>query len=113
MTTPSKTKAGDKGKGKDKDKAVVTAATISSESPAGSDNNGQLAVLVAEQVQETLYVLFAWRCLNAFACRTFFQPDEYYQALEPAWQMVFGPDSGAWLTWVRLPICATRLDPES
>lgn len=44
--------------------------------------------------------LFILRLINA-ACtdRTFFQPDEYFQALEPAWNLAFGPDSGAWLTW--------------
>lgn len=69
------------------DKAVVAVA-----SEATTPDAGQLA-------KETFYVLFSVRCINAFACRTFFQPDEYYQALEPAWQMVFGPASGAWLTW--------------
>lgn len=45
--------------------------------------------------------LFALRLINT-ACtdQTFFQPDEYFQALEPAWNLVFGPNSGAWLTWV-------------
>lgn len=44
--------------------------------------------------------LVALRLLNT-ACtdRTFFQPDEYFQALEPAWNLAFGPNSGAWLTW--------------
>lgn len=42
------------------------------------------------------------RLVNALCTgRTFFQPDEYFQALEPAWNLAFGPDSGAWLTWVR------------
>ena len=49
----------------------------------------------------TVCVLF--RVVNAFALCTFFQPDEYYQALEPAWQLAFGPESGAWITWVRCP----------
>jgi phosphatidylinositol glycan class B len=43
--------------------------------------------------------LIAFRTLNAFSIRTFFQPDEFFQVLEPAWQMAFGPDSGAWITW--------------
>ncbi|KLU89021.1 GPI mannosyltransferase 3 [Magnaporthiopsis poae ATCC 64411] len=47
----------------------------------------------------TFALLLAWRLANAFCVRTFFQPDEYFQALEPAWSVVFGPDSGAWLTW--------------
>ncbi|OQD81275.1 hypothetical protein PENANT_c028G02451 [Penicillium antarcticum] len=46
-----------------------------------------------------LLFLVAFRLLNAFTTRTFFQPDEYFQSLEPAWQIAFGPDQGAWLTW--------------
>ncbi|KAI9834849.1 MAG: hypothetical protein M1819_002757 [Sarea resinae] len=46
-----------------------------------------------------LLFLIAFRVLNALTIRTFFQPDEYFQSLEPAWQMVFGADSGAWITW--------------
>jgi GPI mannosyltransferase 3 len=54
--------------------------------------------------------LVAFRVLNAFCVRTFFQPDEYFQSLEPAWQIAFGEESGAWITWVRFhpPIC---IDP--
>ncbi|TDZ61676.1 GPI mannosyltransferase 3 [Colletotrichum trifolii] len=39
------------------------------------------------------------RLLNAWWVLTFFQPDEYFQALEPAWRMAFGEGSGAWITW--------------
>ncbi|KAK2761273.1 glycosylphosphatidylinositol anchor biosynthesis [Arachnomyces sp. PD_36] len=49
--------------------------------------------------QNILLFLIAFRILNAFCVRTFFQPDEFFQSLEPAWQMVFGEDSGAWITW--------------
>ena len=45
--------------------------------------------------------LVAFRIVNALSIRTFFQPDEYFQSLEPAWQIAFGTDSGAWITWVR------------
>ncbi|RMY74269.1 hypothetical protein D0862_14142 [Hortaea werneckii] len=45
------------------------------------------------------FLLFAWRYANAASLRTFFQPDEYFQALEPAWKLAFGPESGAWITW--------------
>ena len=48
-----------------------------------------------------LLFLIAFRVLNALSIKTFFQPDEYFQSLEPAWQMAFGVDSGAWITWVR------------
>ena len=45
--------------------------------------------------------LAALRLVNALMVKTFFQPDEYFQSLEPAWGLAFGPRSGAWLTWVR------------
>lgn len=51
---------------------------------------------------DILLFLVALRIVNAFCVRTFFQPDEFFQSLEPAWQLVFGSDSGAWITWVRL-----------
>ncbi|KAH7041042.1 Alg9-like mannosyltransferase family-domain-containing protein [Microdochium trichocladiopsis] len=86
-------------KSRTKDNAVVAAPAEASAAAEAGAKAEEVAKLVAQQARETLYVMFAWRCINAFACRTFFQPDEYYQALEPAWQMVFGPDSGAWLTW--------------
>lgn len=50
--------------------------------------------------RDILLFLIAFRILNALSIRTFFQPDEYFQSLEPAWQMAFGVDSGAWITWV-------------
>jgi phosphatidylinositol glycan class B len=55
---------------------------------------------IASQLKDALAVLFAFRLVNAICVQTFFQPDEYFQALEPAWQLVFGEDSGAWMTWV-------------
>ncbi|KAI6860716.1 glycosyltransferase family 22 protein [Hortaea werneckii] len=45
------------------------------------------------------FLLLAWRYTNSASLRTFFQPDEYFQALEPAWNLAFGPDNGAWITW--------------
>lgn len=56
--------------------------------------------VIAAQKADIFSVLLAFRFLNALCVRTFFQPDEYFQALEPAWNLAFGPDSGAWLTWV-------------
>jgi phosphatidylinositol glycan class B len=44
--------------------------------------------------------LLAFRIVNALTIKTFFQPDEYFQALEPAWKIAFDADSGAWITWV-------------
>lgn len=52
-----------------------------------------------------LFYLLAFRNVNALAVKTFFQPDEYFQSLEPAWQAAFGEGSGAWITWVRLSNC--------
>lgn len=51
----------------------------------------------------TLLFLIAFRLANALSLRTFFQPDEFFQSLEPAWQIVFGKDQGAWVTWVSGP----------
>jgi phosphatidylinositol glycan class B len=47
-----------------------------------------------------LLFLFAFRIVNALTLRTLYVPDEYYQSLEPAWHLAFGPQSGAWITWV-------------
>ncbi|OQE07604.1 hypothetical protein PENVUL_c013G04430 [Penicillium vulpinum] len=49
--------------------------------------------------QNILLFLIAFRLVNAFVVQTFFQPDEYFQSLEPAWQIAFGQGQGAWLTW--------------
>ncbi|EXJ78667.1 hypothetical protein A1O1_09068 [Capronia coronata CBS 617.96] len=43
--------------------------------------------------------LIGFRLLNTLTVQTFFQPDEYFQALEPAWRLAFGKDAGAWITW--------------
>ncbi|GAP89235.1 putative GPI mannosyltransferase 3 [Rosellinia necatrix] len=68
---------------------------------AGTENSRHknVAALVAEQAREGLAVIFAVRFANSLCVRTFFQPDEYFQVLEPAWQLLYGNDSGAWLTW--------------
>lgn len=47
------------------------------------------------------FALVAFRLFNSYFVQTSFQPDEYFQSLEPAWDIAFGPNSGAWLTWVR------------
>jgi phosphatidylinositol glycan class B len=50
-------------------------------------------------------LLLAFRIVNALTLRTFFQPDEFFQSLEPAWQLAFGDTSNAWITWVNaLPL---------
>jgi phosphatidylinositol glycan class B len=56
--------------------------------------------------RDILLFLIAFRILNALCIKTFFQPDEFYQSLEPAWEWAFGADSGAWMTWASLlPRC--------
>ena len=52
------------------------------------------------QANDVFWCLIALRIANALTISTFFQPDEYYQSLEPAWATVFGQNSGAWITWV-------------
>lgn len=56
----------------------------------------------ATKSRDVLLFLIAYRILNALTIKTFFQPDEYFQSLEPAWDMAFGSGSGAWITWVSL-----------
>ncbi|KAJ4988234.1 Alg9-like mannosyltransferase [Stagonosporopsis vannaccii] len=46
-----------------------------------------------------LALLLAFRIVNALTLRTFFQPDEFFQSLEPAWQLAFGGASNACITW--------------
>lgn len=43
--------------------------------------------------------LLAFRMANALTLRTFFQPDEFFQSLEVAIDLAFGPASGACITW--------------
>lgn len=56
--------------------------------------------VLAAQASDIFSVLMGFRFINALCVRTFFQPDEYFQALDPAWSIAFGEQSGAWLTWV-------------
>ncbi|XXH05210.1 ornithine aminotransferase [Hypoxylon texense] len=76
-------------------KSTARAPTAVTKSPL----KNRVATLAIVEAREALAVIFAIRFINALCVRTFFQPDEYFQALEPAWRMVFGEDSGAWLTW--------------
>ncbi|KAL4781353.1 Alg9-like mannosyltransferase family-domain-containing protein [Aspergillus varians] len=46
-----------------------------------------------------LVFLVAFRLVNSLAVRTFFQPDEFFQSLEPAWKIAFGETQGPWITW--------------
>ncbi|KAI4157907.1 MAG: hypothetical protein LQ342_007912 [Letrouitia transgressa] len=51
--------------------------------------------------QDVFLFLVAFRILNALSIKTFFQPDEFFQSLEPAWQIAFGDHSGVWITWLQ------------
>ena len=55
----------------------------------------------ASDPHNVFLLLLGLRLLDALSIRTFFQPDEYFQALEPAWHWAFGNGAGAWITWVR------------
>ncbi|KAK4153673.1 glycosyltransferase [Chaetomidium leptoderma] len=68
-------------------------------SPSKGKEGKVHAQVAAAQVVDILSVLLFFRFINALCVRTFFQPDEYFQALEPAWSIAFGGDSGAWMTW--------------
>jgi hypothetical protein len=52
------------------------------------------------ELRSVLLFLIGFRLLNALTIQTFFQPDEYFQALEIAWRLAFGGRAGAWITWV-------------
>ncbi|KAI1460627.1 glycosyltransferase family 22 protein [Annulohypoxylon moriforme] len=81
--------------GKKSKPSAKAPSTTTRNSPKKS--NGASSVTVP--ARDALAVIFAIRFANALCVRTFFQPDEYFQALEPAWNMLFGDDSGAWITW--------------
>ncbi|KAL9127474.1 MAG: hypothetical protein Q9217_003656 [Psora testacea] len=49
--------------------------------------------------RDILIFLITFRIVNALSIKTFFQPDEFFQSLEPAWAIAFGANSGAWITW--------------
>ncbi|KAF1926082.1 glycosyltransferase family 22 protein, partial [Didymella exigua CBS 183.55] len=57
-------------------------------------------------------LLLALRIVNALTLRTFFQPDEFFQSLEPAWQLAFGGASSACITWEWRTQLRSSLHPE-
>ncbi|TVY34375.1 GPI mannosyltransferase, partial [Lachnellula occidentalis] len=70
------------------------------EDPNQPPQNEQVSSLLYNQRCSDIWMLLlGLRVINALCVRTFFQPDEYFQSLEPAWQMAFGSESGAWITW--------------
>ena len=68
------------------------AVTASKSAPPSSGPGGE----------DVLLFLLASRLLNALVLQTFFQPDEYFQSLEPGWELAFGSSSGAWITWASM-----------
>jgi phosphatidylinositol glycan class B len=65
-------------------------------------------VVQSASSRDILLFLVAYRILNALTIQTFFQPDEYFQSLEPAWRLAFGENSGAWITWVGAGACTVK-----
>lgn len=55
-----------------------------------------LSVLLDKVPPPSFLLVLSWRLVNAFTVNTFFQADEYWQALEPAHAAVFGY---GYLTW--------------
>ncbi|CAI4219150.1 unnamed protein product [Parascedosporium putredinis] len=53
----------------------------------------------AYKAKNVLGALLLLRLVNSALVQTFFQPDEYFQCLEPAWRAAFGEGSGAYITW--------------
>ncbi|KAL2399665.1 Glutamine-fructose-6-phosphate aminotransferase [isomerizing] [Exophiala dermatitidis] len=71
----------------------------SSEVARTNPSSSTVKSILLPDPQNLLLLLIAFRLLNALSVQTFFQPDEYFQALEPAWRLAFGADAGAWITW--------------
>lgn len=67
---------------------------------AAYNETGLHRFVTDQTIKDVFFVMLFVRLANSLCMKTFFQPDEYFQVLEPAWQMAFGPDSGAWITWV-------------
>lgn len=69
--------------------------------PSKAMRRGDFTRLLAHESSVWLVplCLLILRFVDAFTIKTFFQPDEYFQVLEPAWEIAFGEDSGAWITW--------------
>lgn len=62
--------------------------------------NGPAKTTAASKYTAFVFVfLLIIRLINALTIKTFFQPDEYYQSLEPALVSAFGTNVNAWITW--------------
>lgn len=84
-----------------------SSSSASSASPSHSPPPSRLSPPAANDATDANIILFliGFRILNSLTVRTFFQPDEFFQSLEPAWKIAFGEDQGPWITWVS---CASR-----
>ncbi|KAF2467088.1 uncharacterized protein BDR25DRAFT_292893 [Lindgomyces ingoldianus] len=78
---------------------------------AGSLHRSSSTDNYRESALGVFVLLLGLRIANALTLRTFFQPDEYFQSLEPAWQLAFGQDSKAWITWEWRTQLRTSLHP--
>ncbi|KAE8351147.1 putative mannosyltransferase [Aspergillus coremiiformis] len=79
--------------------SASSSPSSSSSSSSSSASSSSSLPSTTTSTSHVFLFLIAFRLLNALALRTFFQPDEFFQSLEPAWQTVFGEDHGAWITW--------------
>lgn len=75
-------------------------SSVGSDEVKGVRRRAVERVKQATTARDVFLFLVAFRILNALSVKTFFQPDEFFQSLEPAWKIAFGADSGAWITWV-------------
>ncbi|RKP21165.1 hypothetical protein ROZALSC1DRAFT_27412 [Rozella allomycis CSF55] len=60
------------------------------------------------QGSKMFFILFIFRLLNSFLLTTFHVPDEYYQSLEPAHQVVYG---NGYITWEWVGAIRSSLHP--
>src|SRR3569833_1802000 len=83
-------------------------------SAAGKRPLGQSSVAAGPQLRpKVLAGLLILRLAKTHNNQTNNQPDKKNQALEPAWNIAFGPDSGSWLTWVCVFRHCMQLCPDS
>ncbi|EPZ34938.1 Adaptin ear-binding coat-associated protein 1 NECAP-1 domain-containing protein [Rozella allomycis CSF55] len=60
------------------------------------------------QGSKMFFILFVFRLFNSFLLTTFHVPDEYYQSLEPAHQVVYG---NGYITWEWVSAIRSSLHP--
>lgn len=80
--------------------AASDSATATTQRRTGAPPTSPASTSYRDSALAVAALLLAFRIVNALTLRTFFQPDEFFQSLEPAWQLAFGPASNAWITWV-------------